>query len=173
MRFALSLVLFILLAAGARPAEAAGCDPKRCIGLVGYVPVLYSQSEIWWNTLTWNGKTVKNNQHVFVEPGVPAVNDIVTLDWDGLPLMISAEALANVDALGNFDPQPDDSAGGLVLQHPKVVGGRAMHRGARLRILSYQALPQTRSNGMFSHDEVIQDLLFALVRYEADPTPGN
>ena len=51
MRFALSLGLLILLAAGVRPAEAAGCDPKRCIGLVGYVPVLYSQSEIWWNTL--------------------------------------------------------------------------------------------------------------------------
>ena len=173
MRFALSLVLFILLAAGARPAEAAGCDPKRCIGLVGYVPVLYSQSEIWWNTLTWNGKTVKNNQHVFVEPGVPAVNDIVTLDWDGLPLMISAEAQANIDALGAVDPQPDGSAGGLVLQRPKVVGGRVMHRGAHLRILSYQAFPQIRGNGLFNHDEVVQDLLFALVRYEGDPAPGN
>jgi hypothetical protein len=173
MRFALSLVLLILLAGTGRSAQAAGCDPNRCIGLVGYVPVLYSQSEIWWDTLTWNGKTVKNNQHVFREPGVPAVNAIVTLDWDGLPLLVSAEAQANIDALGSFDPQPDGSANGLVLNHPKVAGGRVMRRGVRLRILSYQAFPQTRSNGLFNRDEVVQDLLFALVRYEADPVAGN
>ena len=135
--------------------------------------MLYSQSEIWWNTLTWNGKTVKNNQHVFQsKSGVPEVNDIVTLDWDGLPLMISAEAQANADALGNFDPQPDN-AGGYVLQRPKVVGGRVMHRGARLRILSYVGLPQTRGNGLFNKDELVQDLLFALVRYEGDPAPAG
>jgi len=173
MRIALALVVLTLIAGTARPAQAAGCDPNRCIGLVGYVPVLYSQSEIWWDSINWNGKTVKNNQHVFREPGVPAVNAIVTLDWEGLPLMISAEAQANVDALGSFDPQPDGSGNGFVLQHPAVTGSRGMHRGAHLRILSYQVFPQTRSNGVFSHDEVVQDLLFALVRYEGDPTPAK
>jgi hypothetical protein len=171
MRIVFPLILLALLAGGAHPAQAAGCEPKRCIGLVGYVPVLYSQSEIWWNTLTWNGKTVKNNQHVFAEPGVPEVNAIVTLDWEGLPLFASSEAQANADALGNFDPQPD-SAGNYVLQHPRVNGSRPMRRGAHLRILGYVTYPQTRGNGLFNKDELVQDLLFALVRYEGDPTPG-
>ena len=169
MRLAFPLILLALLAGGIHPAQAAGCEPKRCIGLVGYVPVLYSQSEIWWNTLTWNGKTVKNNQHVFQEVGVPEVNSVVTLDWEGLPLFASSEAQANADALGNFDPQPDN-AGGYVLQHPRVNGSRPMRRGAHLRILGYVTYPQTRGNGLFNKDELVQDLLFALVRYEGDPT---
>jgi hypothetical protein len=170
MRIVFPLILLALLTGGIHPAQAAGCEPKRCVGLVGYVPVLYSQSEIWWNTLPWDGKTVKNNQHVFVEPGVPAVNSIVTLDWEGLPLMASAEAQANADALGSFDPQPDGS-GNYVLQHPHVNGGRAMRRGAHLRILGYVTFAQTKGNGLFNKDELVQDLLFALVRYEGDPTP--
>ena len=169
MRIALTLILLTLLTTIAPPAKAAGCDPKRCIALVGYVPVLYSQSEVWWESFDWNGKIVKNKQHVFAERGVPAVNAIVTLDWEGLPLMLSAEVLGNIDALGSFDPQPDGSGNGFVLEHPKVAGTRVMHRGARLRILSYQAFPQTRSNGLFTHDELVQDVLFALVRYEGDP----
>ena len=171
MRIAFPLILLALLAGGSiHPAQAAGCEPKRCIGLVGYVPVLYSQSEIWWDTLTWNGKTVKNKQHVFEEVGVPEVNSVVTLDWEGLPLMASAEAMANADALGNFDPQPDNS-GNFVLQHPHVDGGRTMRRGAHLRILGYVTYPQTKGNGLFNKEALVQDLLFALVRYEGDPTP--
>jgi hypothetical protein len=173
MRFALTLVLLALLVGGGvRPAQAAGCEPKRCIGLVGYVPVLYSQSEIWWDTITWNGKTVKNKQHVFLEPGVPLVNSVVTLDWEGLPLLASAEAQANIDSLGNFNPQPDSGGSGYVLQHPPVKGSRSMRRGAHLRVLSYQTWAQARSNGVFNPDEFVQDVLFALVRYEGDPTPA-
>jgi|GEM_PF-4707938 hypothetical protein len=173
MRSAVSLVVLALLGGLGHSAWAEGCEPRRCTGLVGFVPVLYSQSEIWWDSIAFNGKTVKNNQHVFVERGVPGVNATVTLDWEGLPLMVSGEVQANIEALGSFDPKPDGSAEGLVLEHPKVIGAKTMHRGAKLRILSYQVFPQTRSSGIFSHDEVVRDLLFALVRYEGDPAPTN
>jgi hypothetical protein len=167
---ALAALGFLLNIAG--PADAAECAPKRCIGLVGYVPVLYSQSELWWDTIDWNGKTVRNHQHVFVERGVPAVNAVVTLEWQGLPLMGSVEAKANVEALGGFNPRLG-SGGDYVLEYPPLAGSQVMHRGARLRILSYQTWPQTRSGGLFDRDEVVQDLMFALVRYEGDPTPAN
>lgn len=173
VRHALAFALLLSPLGAVGSAEAADCTPKRCIGLVGYVPVLYSQSELWWDTIDWNGKTVRNRQHVFFERGVPAVNAIVTLDWEGLPLMGSAEAKANIDALGSFKPRPDGDGYSYVLEHPPVVGRLVMHRGARLRILSYQTWPQTRSGGLFDRDEVVQDLLFALVSYEGDPTPGN
>jgi hypothetical protein len=173
MRLPLAAAVLALAVCAAPDAKADGCDPARCIGLIGYVPVLYSQSEIWWDSFNVNGKIVKNHQHVFAERGVPAVNATVTLDWEGLPLMISAEALANIDALGAFDPRPDNAGDGFILEHPKVNGVRVMHRGARLRILSYQAFPQTKSTGLFAHDEVVQDIMFTLVRYEGDPPLSN